>query len=94
MVRSYVIAHEMGHVFNLWHTRHGTVTETGDSNQCKEWVNGLNGAECGDYIQDTPADPDIAFNVEYPACDWTVVLYDENNDQYDPDEHNMMGRLT
>ena len=92
LVRSYVLAHEMGHVFNLWHTRHGTVTESGDPNQCKEWVNGLNGSECGDYIMDTPADPDMAFNVEYPACDWTAVLYDENGDQYDPDEHNMMGR--
>lgn len=34
----------------------------------------------------------MAFNVEYPGCDWTIVLYDENGDQYDPDEHNLMGR--
>lgn len=94
MVRSYVIAHEMGHVFNLWHIRHGTFTESGDPNpfQCAEWVNGLNGSECGDYIMDTPADPDIAFNLDYPACEWTTVLYDENGDQYDPDEHNIMAR--
>ena len=92
LVRSYVLAHEMGHVFNLWHTRHGTVTEDGDGNQCHEWANGLNGSECGDYISDTPADPDMAYNVEYPDCFWPFEVLDDNEEYFDPDELNIMGQ--
>ncbi|MDR3328431.1 MAG: hypothetical protein LBT04_10075 [Prevotellaceae bacterium] len=52
------LPHEMGHCLGLWHTHHGTVNEGGsDTHQCKELVDGSNGATCGDYISDTPADP-------------------------------------
>ena len=59
------ISHEMGHVLNLWHTHHGTYTEGSptnpgyDANQCKELVNGSNSSSCGDYVEDTPADPNL-----------------------------------
>jgi hypothetical protein len=90
LVRSFVLAHEMGHVFNLWHTRHGTVFESGDPNQCPELVNGSNGWICGDYILDTPADPDIAFNIDLNTCEWTGSGVDANGDPYDPDELNIL----
>ncbi len=92
IVRSFVMAHEMGHVFNLWHTRHGTVIEDidDDPNQCSELVNGSNGGICGDYIADTPADPGMS-NVSDSNCFWPVQLYDANNDLYNPDETNFMG---
>jgi hypothetical protein len=54
-----VLSHEMGHCLGLYHTHHGTVTEEGDSFQCPELVNGSNSSTCGDYIADTPADPNI-----------------------------------
>lgn len=92
LVRSYVLAHEMGHVFNLWHTRHGTVNESGDPDQCPELVNGSNGWNCGDYIPDTPADPDIAFNLNPDNCEWLGSGVDANGDPYDPDELNILAR--
>lgn len=39
LVRSFVLAHEMGYVFNLWHTRHGTVNESGDPNAANNELN-------------------------------------------------------
>lgn len=52
------LPHEMGHCLGLYHTHHGTVVEGGgDINQCAELVNGSNSTNCGDYISDTPADP-------------------------------------
>jgi Secretion system C-terminal sorting domain len=94
LVRSFVLAHEMGHVFNLWHTRHGNIIEDleDDPNQCPELVNGSNGWDCGDYIIDTPADPDIAFNINPDDCEWLGSGVDANGDPYDPDELNMMAR--
>ena len=59
MVKSHIISHEMGHVLFLWHTHHGTYPEGGDPNQCMELVDGSNSTICGDYISDTPADPNI-----------------------------------
>jgi hypothetical protein len=90
MVRSHIVAHEMGHIFNLWHTHHGTFPESGDPSQCKELVNASNNAVCGDYITDTPADPYMGFNVNFPLCEWTGSGTDINGDSYDPDEHNIM----
>lgn len=69
LVRSHVMTHEMGHVLSLWHTHHGTVFEAGDPPQCPECVDGSNSASCGDYITDTPADPNLNFNVDL-SCNW------------------------
>ncbi len=86
--RSYVIAHEMGHVLYLWHTHHGT----GETNQeidpleCPEYPNGSNSSSCGDYITDTPADPNMALNVDLQTCEWLGAA----NSPYDPDEFNIM----
>ena len=92
IAQSFVVAHEMGHVLDVYHTRHGTVTELGDPNQCPEFVNGTNGTTCGDYCADTPADPGINFNIDLSTCTWLGSGVDQNGDPYDPDELNIMGQ--
>lgn len=90
LVRSHVLSHEMGHVLNLWHTHHGTITEIGDPDQCPELVNGSNSQICGDYIIDTPADPGLGFNVDIYSCEWLGSGVDQNGESYEPDELNLM----
>lgn len=99
-VTSHVVSHEMGHCLGLWHTHHGTFSETGtdcagnpvgDAAQCAELVNNSNDDVCGDYVEDTPADPHIMFNVNNTTdCEWTGAGNDANGDPYDPDELNFM----
>lgn len=90
LVKSHVISHEMGHVLFLWHTHHGTFYEGGDPHQCAELVNGTNSNSCGDYVSDTPADPHLQFNVNYPACSWNGSGTDANGAAYNPDETLIM----
>ena len=78
------ISHEMGHVLNLWHTHHGTYNEGGNDNPCPELVNGSNSSTCGDYVEDTPADPNIDGMVN-GNCGYTGSGTDANNQTYDPD---------
>ena len=84
------ISHEMGHVLNLWHTHHGTVTEGNstdygyDANQCAELVNGSNSSSCGDYVEDTPADPGLSSS-NVNNCVYTGYGTDANNQAYAPD---------
>jgi len=90
-----VISHEMGHVLYLWHTHHGTFDEETGS-ECPEYVNGSNSGTCGDYIEDTPADPNINRNVSIDTCayepdlDDEIPEYDQNGDEYQPDTTNHM----
>ncbi len=70
LVKSHVISHEMGHVLFLWHTFHGTSQEGTDPFQCAELVDGSNSTTCGDYVSDTPADPDMDFDVNLSNCTW------------------------
>ena len=90
LVRSHVLSHEIGHVLFLWHTHHGTGETTNDPNECPELVNGSNSNICGDYVTDTPADPNMGYNVDLDTCEWLGSGVDENGDPYDPDEHNIM----
>ena len=78
------ISHEMGHVLNLWHTHHGTYNEGGNDNPCPELVNGSNSSTCGDYVEDTPADPNIGGMVN-GNCVYIGTGTDANNQAYDPD---------
>lgn len=87
---SLTLPHEMGHCLGLFHTFHGTCTEIGylytvDTNQCQEWVNGNNSGTCGDYIPDTPADPN-----KWSNCTYNGSERDANGDSYRPDPQNMM----
>jgi hypothetical protein len=81
-----VLSHEMGHCLGLYHTHHGTVTESGgDPLQCKELVNGSNSSFCGDYVTDTPADPNF-----WNGCNYNGTVKDDNNQSYNPNPSNYM----
>lgn len=79
------LQHEMGHCLGLYHTHHGTYHEGGDSNECAELVDGSNSSTCGDYITDTPADPN-----EWDGCIYDGTERDANGDIYVPDPTNIM----
>ncbi|MGE0020104.1 MAG: M43 family zinc metalloprotease [Draconibacterium sp.] len=82
------LPHEMGHCLGLYHTHHGTVNEGGgDINQCPELVDGSNSIVCGDYVQDTPADPN---QWSSSSCAYTGTGTDANGEQYSPDASNLM----
>lgn len=77
------VAHEMGHCLGLYHTHNGT----GDNNGTPELVNGSNSSTAGDYITDTPADPNRWNGFGgYTGGDLT----DANGDRYNPDPLNLM----
>jgi len=88
---STTASHELGHCLNLFHTHHGTHPESGDPNQCAELPNGSNGSICGDYIQDTPADPKLlpnnnngTMNLDLSTCTYF------GGGGYNPDVTNIM----
>jgi len=95
------VSHLMGHVLFLWKTHHGSpyINDGG----CPEFVDGTNGTTCGDYISDTPADPNLfVWNTNHQTCEfepeqWPVGEYydvippvDPNGKVYQPDPTNLM----
>ncbi len=87
-----IISHEMGHVLNLYHTHRscdeafGGIWENTDETNCED---------AGDYCCDTPADPNMDYNVS--NCLWTGVPEErcglaapEPWSAYNPDEKNIM----
>ncbi len=85
-----IFIHELGHCLGLYHTHHGTSSEgsascdgaSGDGG-CPEHINGDNCLTCGDYICDTPADPNLEGMVSQ-NCIYTVL------DNFNPDVSNYM----
>jgi len=83
------LPHEVGHCLNLFHTHHGTVYEAGDDvNQCPELINGSNSGICGDYVEDTPADPGLLNNDGSYKVDANCNYIGGGG--YSPDTHNIM----
>ena len=86
-----VSSHEIGHCLNLWHTHHGhPIAEpySSDPNICEELIDGSNSSICGDYIEDTPADPGLRYGDGTHKVDsnCNYIL----NDGYNPDTENIM----
>ncbi len=89
LVRSFVVAHEMGHCLGLYHTHEGS-QPVGDPN--------CSGA--GDRVCDTLADPSLSFEFDVTppdgmggGCEWIASPVDQmdlNGNIYEPDLHNIM----
>lgn len=83
------LAHEIGHFFSLLHTHGKSNTVMTD-----ELVNGSNCAIAGDYICDTPADPNLSGKVTYNTlthkCTYTGNETDANGDYFLPMVENVM----
>lgn len=80
---SSTLPHEVGHCLGLYHTHHGTYWR--ENSGCSELVNGSNSSTCGDYLEDTPADP-----CEWSGCTYVGTITDANGDFYHPDPSNFM----
>lgn len=85
-----VTTHEFGHCLGLFHTHRGTYYEGGGGpNQCPELVNGSNSAICGDYITDTPADPNM-----WSGCTYIGTGTDANGQTYSPLTNNIISYVS
>lgn len=76
---AYVQSHEMGHCLGLYHTHRGT---SENEYGIPELVNGSNGETAGDFIADTPADPNKWLN---GGPSLNGIYYDANGQFYKPD---------
>ena len=80
---TFVLAHEIGHNLNLFHTFHGASCEP-DPNIPAELANGNNCASAGDLVCDTPADPCMNQSTVDNACNYT------GGGAFNPDTSNYM----
>ncbi len=107
LIETSIFPHEMGHVLGLYHTHETTEEIAAPAGKCKEYVNNSrlgpldfsipNGVQCGDFVMDTPADPDLRDLEIYNTCSWTpstatnpLNITDFWGDIYNPDETNIM----
>lgn len=79
--------HEMGHALGLEHTFRGYPS---DANGCRELVNGSNSTTCGDFLSDTPADPDGLAGATATGCTYNGTAVDANNELFNPITTNYM----
>ena len=75
------LSHELGHYFGLFHTH--------EKFQGAELVDGSNCEIAGDFICDTPADPNISGKVS-SNCTYTGSDKDSKGATYKPDPSNLM----
>ena len=80
------LSHEVGHFFALSHT-HGNSNVVGST---EELVNGSNCDTTGDFICDTPADPQLGYTNVNSSCLYTGISQDANLDFYQPEPLNIM----
>lgn len=78
-INGTTLSHELGHWFDLLHTHDG-----GD-----ELVDGSNCETAGDFVCDTPADPNLLGRVN-ASCVYTSTIVDANGDLYNPDTRNLL----
>jgi len=83
-----VVDHEVGHLLNLFHTHHGSIDAGVLEGGCQEKIDGSNCSTCGDFLCDTPADPDLAGVVDF-SCNY-VGTETQNGVPYHPNTHNFM----
>lgn len=79
------LAHEVGHFFSLIHTHGPSNTFPTD-----ELVNQSNCDDAGDFICDTPADPQLNSVDVDVNCIYTGTSTDINGDTFTPDPTNIM----
>ncbi len=79
-----IAAHELGHALGLPHT-HDVITQA-------ELVDGSNCTTAGDFICDTPADPNLglAGMMDYATCTYIGTATDANGQPYAPMVDNIM----
>jgi len=91
--QSSTITHEMGHVLFLWHTFHGTSESESDPNTCAECFESTDPDTsswyCGDYVFDTPPDPNFLLNFNN-NCEYIGDGQDVCNNDFDPLTNNFM----
>ncbi len=84
--------HEMGHALGLDHTFKGTGHDANNLG-CDELADGSNGTTCGDFVQDTPADPYQRCGTTISGCSFPYTApacKDANNQSYNPQMTNYM----
>lgn len=79
--------HEMGHALGLEHTFRGYPS---DPQGCRELVNGSNSTTCGDFLVDTPADPNGLAGATANGCTYTGTATDANGQLFNPITTNYM----
>lgn len=88
---SSTFPHELGHCLGLFHTHRDGREETGSAGQvpCAELINGSNCNTCGDYVCDTPADPNLLDDQVNSSCVY-VGTSTRNGLPFRPDTRNIM----
>lgn len=81
-VVSSTLAHEIGHYLGLLHTH--------ETSHGAELVNGTNSHKAGDFLSDTPADPNLRGLVDARTCTYKGKKTDANKEPYRPDVRNIM----
>lgn len=79
------VSHEIGHWFDLVHTHFNL----------DELVDGSNCSTHGDFVCDTPADPNLSGRTD-SSCNYTggSSIVDANGDTYNPDPSNLMSHAS
>lgn len=84
-INGSTLPHEVGHFFSLLHT-HGPSNST----LTTELVNGSNCDTDGDFICDTPADPQLSYGNVTAGCTYIGTDMDANGDTFVPNPRNIM----